>query len=181
MKDFEVSSMLELTDYIFITAYASSLILLVMILIRRRKTKNKMNVIQYETDKIGKEVLKLILIQILALSLISWNNKDPVGLIEFFYLGLIVNQLVMDGIYYFDKPKIYNNGLYCITGKISWEDIVNYEWEKSNYSNHYNLIFITKPSMIGKLLFVKKRLDIQFVFHKNKVKKVDNYISKKTN
>lgn len=171
--------MQEIIKYIFITIYISSLIFLVMFFIRRRRTKSKMEVILYTTDKINTETVKIILGSIVALSLYSKINDGPFGLIVLWGVGAFLNLLIIYVIFDLDKPKIYNNGLYCITGEISWEDILKCEWRKSNYANHYTLIFKIKPTEKGKLLFARKISTIEFVFHNSKVDEIDNYISKK--
>lgn len=60
--------------------------------------------------------------------------------------------------------------------KISWKDISKYEWKKSKYMNCYTLVLEIKSK--EKNMFYKNANIVEFVFHRSKVEKINNYISK---
>jgi|GEM_PF-6323245 len=147
----------------------------------QRITQNGLSNKKYESDKVSstkwnyfKLQLPLLIFVIYTSTLNLTRLYSKLTLIVF--VIILLNNLVV----LFDKPKLYENGVYIDTQRIDWREISSYHWKKNKSSEYYSLIIKLKINRSKNNRFFKKKKFYELFFHEEKADDIEKFLKDKT-
>ncbi len=147
----------------------------------QRITKNGLSNKKYESEKVSntkwnyfKLQSPMLIFLIYATTLNLTRLYSKLSLIVF-VIFLLENLVVL-----FDKPKLYENGVYIDNHRINWREISSYHWKKNKSSEYYSLIIKLKINRSKNNRFFKKKKFYELVFDEEKADDIEEFLKNKT-
>lgn len=136
---------------------------------------------KYRTDKVSSAKWNIVKMNSpLPLFLLLSATSDLTRLSSKLMLISLLIILLVNMIIFFDKPKLFENGVYIDTQRINWTEIENYDLNRIKSSEFYLLTINTRINKSRKSLLLNKRRTYELVFNKDKVTDVKKLLISKT-